>query len=61
MTESNKISLRLEDVQKEENPKVKVMYIRTSFKKSLWMAKNKVSPSLVLNKALDQLMESQDE
>lgn len=49
----------IKDIKKTAN-KVKPMYIRTSEKISLWMEKNKISPSKLFNEAATIIMESEE-
>lgn len=58
MTKPKQINLNLEQVQKVDGQS-KVMYIRTTKSRSNWMAKHNVSPSKVLNLALDELIKQE--
>jgi len=53
--------MNLREVQREKNRESRrvVMTIRTSPEKSVWMKKNNVSPALLFNKAVEELMEKE--
>lgn len=48
--------MEIKDVQKKERL-TKIMSIRTTPKVSEWMNKNNVSPTVLFNKAVKELME----
>ena len=53
------IQMKLNEIQKKEL-KEKVLTIRTYLSYSDWIKKNQISPSLLFNKALEELMEQEE-
>ena len=55
--------MELKDIQKNDKEHLKnvVISVRTTKANSEWMKENKVSPTILFNKALEEIMESTKE
>ncbi len=52
--------MELKDIQDNKELRTKVITIRTYPSYSKWMSKNKVRPSVLFNKAIEELMEKEN-
>ncbi len=48
--------MELKDVKRKDLPKTKRLNLRATEKVSIWMSKENVSPQLIFDKAIEELM-----